>query len=316
MRPLLVANALLAALAIGCVDGRPPEAERPSAATAVGQASSTPSPGSPAETQPPEPSAIAIQADDVARTPEQQRCIDLADTNRRERPTEHWLTLAAVTSSGDRKVRITHSDLEPGDYFAVAGVLGTGNWGVTLSPVASVGADGKLDLTLTLPPINRCLAIDVGQREPNGGLSDAPAKSARSLPFFPPGAPGSAPLPRACDELPRDIWGSFAARLASISEGPYRVGAPITVSADLPPYPTAKSLDVTFSLVNGRTTSSDIKDHIDTLVSEWNANGRLRYSFTPRANPDLSGLCVQVALTFLPVLGGEQPFAIARFTYP
>jgi len=314
MRRMLLVTALLGALAAGCAD-RPvapaAEIDRAPHTIVVPTAAGTPPSVRPATRSPEALLATSTPTASPARTPE-QACADLADRSRREQPMEQWLTLAAMAVSGEPQVRITHSGLQPGDYFAAVGVPGTDNWGVTLSPVGSAGADGKIDVPLTLPPINRCLVVTVGQRRPDGEWTT----HARSLPFFPTGTPGSARTPRACDELPREIWGSFGSRLASISAAPYRVGAPITVSAELQPYPQATGLEVALSLVNGRLPPSNINDYVDTLVSEWNASGQVRYSFAPRANPALSGLCVSVVLTLQPAAGVAHPVAIARFTYP
>ncbi|MGE3856634.1 MAG: hypothetical protein AB7G21_06735 [Dehalococcoidia bacterium] len=179
-----------------------------------------------------------------------------------------------------------------------------------------MGTDGKLDVTLTVPAIKGCLGIVIRQQSTHGESTNQPGARAESLPFFSTGTSASTRSPRACDELPSEVWGGYGGRLASISEGPYRVGTPVTVSADLRPWPIATELDVEFSLVNGKLPSPKIEAYADVLVREWDADGRARLSFAPRANPALSGLCVEVSFTLQPIGGLGHPYAVTRFTYP
>ncbi|MEI7925810.1 MAG: hypothetical protein WCI61_06445 [Chloroflexota bacterium] len=76
-------------------------------------------------------------------------------------------------------------------------------------------------------------------------------------------------------------------------------------------------MSVHFSIEHGAHLPNDFADTgVEVFGRKWDADGQFAYTFSPRTNASLSGLCIDVEVWLGPVGGLGHPYAIARFTYP
>jgi len=290
MRRMLLVTALLAALAIGCVDHRAHPASVPTGGAT--EASTPPDRGSPTST----PSATARALTNA----------DLCLAN----AAHCKLTLTPSAPQGGESVRVSGGGLVPGSYFALLGIPQTDALTYSARPVAVVGSDGLLDIQLTLPTAivaNRRHQLVLYQA-PSGNRLGARINSVSAAPFI---MSGNVLTPAACERLPEDIWLSWGGSTATISPPPYRPNSPITVTGT--GLTDASEIRARFQVTHNPTPEGVVT----TLGGSGthDAAGNFSYTFIPRPDPALTGLCVTVVVSGLP-LTGDGPYAIARFTYP
>lgn len=231
-------------------------------------------------------------------------------------PSVPRLTLMPPAPRGGERVRITGSGLVPGDYRAYVGVPQTEAISRNEDVVATVGAEGTVDVSLAMPEQaeDRCLLVALHQ---SGKLPPFSTSNPWALAgtFF---STGNALKPAACEELPSETWLPLDGLRATLSPPPYRVGQPITVSgAGLETFRTAPSnVQASFHVAfSDRTSRDDPGGSIAAGTGTRAADGTFTYTFTPREDPRFRGLCVVVVVYVVPS-DGLGPVALARFTYP
>jgi len=303
MRSVLLVTALLAALAIGCVDHEAPPAPTPTrevseAIAATATVPTTPGPPESHSSAPIPTPRVLTQQEELCRRP-----VPVGETGA-------VVTLSPPAPRGGETVTVTGEHLVPGEYRASLGIPGTDAIVFRDLSIGSVGRDGLLSARFVMPSIGPgfCLRFSISQ--PRTDFSRPDPTGAAAPAFL---STGNAVSPGPCETLP-DTPLPAGGHWARISPPPYRVGSPITVSGEglgAAVSGLRASLHVYFS-----TTHDNHAINIDAGSSAWDAEGRYSFAFTPLDAPHLSGLCVEVVAASTSSGNMTDPYGIARFTYP
>lgn len=296
MRPLLLAAALLAALAIGCVDHRARSTTTPTGAVTE-------------VSMPTGPAGSSTRTPTVATTPiplTAAACRALVPNS--EQPSA-VVTVFPSAPRGGETVRITGAGLTPGSYVASMGIPLSD--GVVLSGLSlgTVGAAGVLDATFTMPSVGSgyCLVLAIS---PVGVGAGTAGKLAHAHTFI---AGGNVVTPGACESLP-DAPLPAAGRRARLSPPPYRVGDPITVTGEGLRVDVG-SVEASLRVYYAPSTDTRLTG-IEADSVRLDGTGSYTVTFTPRSDPRLSGICVEIVIGATADRGVGAPYGLARFTYP